>query len=226
MHRVRLVTRLVLMAALAAHAITALVVVAWRIRYPHDLEWMTGSVLDHVERVRLGQPLYTAPSARWIPFLYPPLYYWLGAALGGTAFACRMISVVAAIVQGAAVWFAARALSATKLWSAVSVLFFVAAFSFVGFWYDIERSDMLFGAIVLTAAVVLLHARNLRGHVVAGLLFTFATLAKQQAIFYLAGAGAGLLLATRASDTPTRRRDVVGFLVAGIVPLVALLAWA
>jgi hypothetical protein len=226
MHRVRLVARYVMFAALAAHAITALVVVVLRVRYPHDLEWMTGSVLDHVERVRAGQPIYTAPSARWIPFLYPPLYYWLGAALGGGAFACRMISVVAAIIEGVAVWLVARSLSATKLWSAAAVLVFIAAFPFVGFWYDIERSDTLFGAIVLGASAILLRARGVRGHVVAGLLFALGTLAKQQAVFYLAGAGAGLLLATRASDEPARRRDVAAFLVASGVPVVALFAIA
>lgn len=226
MHRLRLALRFLLIAALAAHAITALVVVVLRIGYPHDLEWMTGSVLDHVERVREGQPLYTAPSARWIPFLYPPLYYWLGAALGGGAFACRMISVVAAIVQGVAVWFAARSLSANRLWSATAVLVFIAAFPFVGFWYDIERSDTLFGAIVLVASAVLLRARGLRGHVVAGLLFALGTLAKQQAVFYLAGAAAGLVVATRASDAPTRRRDVAAFLAVSALPVMALFALA
>lgn len=226
MHRVRLVARYLMFAALAAHAITALVVVALRIRYPHDLEWMTGSVLDHVERVRAGQPIYTAPSARWIPFLYPPLYYWLGAALGGSAFACRLISVVAAVAEGIGVWLVARSLSATKLWSAVAVLVFIAAFPFVGFWYDIERSDTLFGGIVLVASAILLRARGVRGHVVAGLLFALGTLAKQQAVFYLAGAGAGLLVALRASDEPARRRDVVAFAVASGVPVVALLAIA
>jgi hypothetical protein len=226
MHRVRVLSRLVLTAALVVHALMALFVIAVRIRYPHDLEWMTGSLLDHVERVHEGKPLYTAPTARWIPFLYPPLFAWLGATFGGGAFACRMLSLVASIVQGALVWRASRSLAATRFWAAIAVLVFVAAFPFVGFWYDLERSDNLFGAVVLAGAVVLLRARSLRGHVAAGLLFALATLAKQQAVFYLVGAGAGLVVATRASDEPTRRRDVVAFVGAAALPLVALFGFA
>jgi hypothetical protein len=87
MQRLRVISRVVLAAALVAHALMAVFVIASRIRYPHDLEWMTGSVLDHVERVRNGVPVYTAPTARWIPFLYPPLFYWLGKAT--SARSCR-----------------------------------------------------------------------------------------------------------------------------------------
>ncbi|MDB5218196.1 MAG: hypothetical protein JWO86_6123 [Myxococcaceae bacterium] len=226
MHRVRTLSRGLLAAALLLHAFTALVVIGLRIRHPHDLEWMTGSVLDHVERVRMGEPLYTAPSARWIPFLYTPLFYWLGAVVGGGAFACRLISVVASIAQGVFVWWAARALGAKKAWAAAAVLVFVAAFPFVGFWYDLERGDNLCGALVMAGACALLRARSVRGHVLSGFLFVIAVLAKQQAIFYLAGSGLGLLLAKRASDEPTRNRDLAGFGLAAGLPLVALLALA
>lgn len=218
--------RVLLLAALALSAAMATFVIASRIRHPHDLEWMTGSVLDHVERVRQGRPLYTAPSGDWIPFLYPPLYYWVGAALGGSAFACRLLALAASIMQGAMAWKAARLLEATRLWSAVAVLIFVAAFPFVGFWYDVERSDTLYGAIVLAASVVLLGARSVRGYVAAGALFALAAVAKQQAVFYLAGAVAGLLVGMRAADQPVRRRDVVAFVAAAGVPLIVLVGIA
>jgi hypothetical protein len=226
MQRLRVISRVVLAAALVAHALMAVFVIASRIRYPHDLEWMTGSVLDHVERVRNGVPVYTAPTARWIPFLYPPLFYWLGAALGGGAFACRLVSVVATIAQGGLVWSAARALRADRVWSAVAVLVFVAAFPFVGFWYDIERGDNLCGALVLGGSVALMRARGLRGHVVAGVLLAVAVLAKQQAIFYVAGGAVGLVLAKRASDEPARPRDVIGFVLAAGAPIVGLVGIA
>lgn len=226
MQRLRRASRVLLVAALVGHALMALYVIASRVGYPHDLEWMTGSVLDHVERVRNGEPVYTAPTARWIPFLYPPLFYWLGSALGGGALACRLVSVVATLAQGGLVWSAARALDATKLWSAVAVLVFVAAFPFVGFWYDIERGDNLCGALVLAGAVALIRARGLRGHVLAGLLLAVAVLAKQQAIFYVAGGASGLVLARRASDGAARPRDLIGFVLAAGAPIAALVGIA
>ena len=36
--------------------------VSLRVAYPFELEWMEGGMLDHIERVRSGKPLYTPPS--------------------------------------------------------------------------------------------------------------------------------------------------------------------
>lgn len=218
--------RVALIAALAVHAVATVYVIAARLGHPGDLEWMTGAVLDHMERMREGKPLYTAPSAHWIPLLYPPLYYKLGALLGGGAIASRLLSVTATIAQGVLVWSASRALRASRFWSAVSVLVFVASFSFVGAWYDLERSDNLFGAIVLTGSVILLRSRRMPGLIVAGLVLGVGAFAKQQAVFYVAGAGLGLLAAMRAKEERPRPLDVVAFGVAAALPLAVLNAYA
>src|SRR5262245_34727973 len=73
--------RFAVLAAAATLTGMFLYVVLRRLAFPYELEWMTGSVMDHVERVREGQPLYAPPTADWIPYLYPPLYYWLAALL-------------------------------------------------------------------------------------------------------------------------------------------------
>ena len=52
-----------------------------RARYPFELEWMEGGVLDHVRVVLSGQPLYRAPSVEFTPFIYTPFYYAVCAAL-------------------------------------------------------------------------------------------------------------------------------------------------
>ncbi len=38
-----------------------------RLGYQCELEWMTGSVYDHIERIRDGKSVYTAPSLEWTP---------------------------------------------------------------------------------------------------------------------------------------------------------------
>ena len=53
-----------------------------RLFHPYDLEWMEGGMLVHALRVQQGLPLYVQPSADFVPFIYPPLYHWLVAALG------------------------------------------------------------------------------------------------------------------------------------------------
>ena len=57
--------------------------VAPRLSYPFDLEWMEGGMLVHALRLQQGLPLYTEPSAEWIPYIYPPLYPALIAAAAG-----------------------------------------------------------------------------------------------------------------------------------------------
>src|SRR5215472_15815165 len=76
------VTRWVRAAALAvtlAVAVDVVVIIAARIGYPYEVEWMSGAILDHVERVRNGAPLYGPPSAAFTPFIYTPGYYWVCA---------------------------------------------------------------------------------------------------------------------------------------------------
>jgi len=37
-----------------------LLTVMLRISYPYELEWMEGGVLEHIDRVRMGEPIYVA----------------------------------------------------------------------------------------------------------------------------------------------------------------------
>src|SRR5438105_3119648 len=83
-------------------------VVVQRFRVPVDVEWMTGSIRDHVERVRDGKAVYAAPSAEWIPFLYPPLYYWVSAMVAracSVMTACRAVSIASTL---GCTWLIAR----------------------------------------------------------------------------------------------------------------------
>lgn len=50
-----------------------------RVLYPFELEWMEGATVEHVLRVMEGRPLYVEPSLEFVPFVYTPLYAWLGA---------------------------------------------------------------------------------------------------------------------------------------------------
>ena len=45
---------------------------AFRLPHLFEIEWMEGSMVDHVRRVIDGQPLYVAPSLDFVPFIYPP----------------------------------------------------------------------------------------------------------------------------------------------------------
>src|SRR5690349_366009 len=100
-----------------------------RLFYPYELEWMTGSILDHVERVRAGLPIYAQPSPDWVPFMYPPLYYWICALVTKVLpgfLGCRLVSLAWTGVQAYCVWRLARRSSQSRFWAVLALGLFFA----------------------------------------------------------------------------------------------------
>jgi len=160
-------------------------VVIQRLRYSVEVEWMGGAILDHVERVRRGESVYVAPSARFIPFLYPPLYYWVSgfvARFTSVFVACRAVSLVATIANALFVAAIARRLGTSWFWSLVGAGLFFGGYSLTGFWYDIERCDSLAVTVLLAGAYAWARRPKDFGPIIAGALFAFAFLAKQQSV--------------------------------------------
>jgi hypothetical protein len=203
------VIRLVTLALCAGFVAMFVLVVARRFSYPYELEWMTGSILDHIERLRSGQPLYTEPSLDWTPFLYPPLYYWLAHVPSFQA--CRLLSLAATLGQGACVWRLARRNGATAAWSAIAMGLFFACFGLVGFYYDLERCDSLFVSIMTFGVVLLLETRTVGRAALAGAVFGLGFFAKQPALLFSLSAGAALLLRR------PKRLGIVFLALAGLV---------
>ena len=77
-------------AVVAGMFILMYVVVALsRLRYPYELEWIEGGMVNHVARLRSGQPLYGPPSLTFRPDIYTPLYFLVAAVVSvvaGTGF--------------------------------------------------------------------------------------------------------------------------------------------
>lgn len=161
-----------------------------RFGYTCDLEWMTGSIFDAVQRIHDGKPLYTAPSIAWTPFMYPPLYFWIVAKLmGAVSFytAARSVSIAATLVQAACVWRLAGHHGASREWKVIGVGVFFAAFGVTSFWYDLERVDSLFVAMMATGVVLLVERRGLVATFAAAALMGLGFFAKQPALAFLGG---------------------------------------
>ena len=175
-------------------------VVVQRFRHSVELEWMTGSILDHVERVTEGKPLYAAPSADWIPFLYPPLYYWLSALVArvtSIAVACRIVSIASTLASAALIARIAHSLGARRFWIGAALACFFGAYSYSGYWYDIERCDMLVVALLLFGTWLAVSRTSPTSTALAGFVVGLAFFAKQPAFFFLLF-GALAFLALRA----------------------------
>lgn len=191
-----------------------------RFQYPVELEWMSGGVLDHVERVGRGQPLYVAPSAAFIPFLYPPLYYWLSAIAAKAMTvqaACRLVSILATLATAALSHRAARKLGATPFWAGAATALFFGAYSLTGYWYDLERADLLMMAMLTGGLVLALGRRGLVTTALSGALVGGAFLAKQPALVFFVAAAIGLAVAKSG-------KRAVAFAAGGLVVLVPVVA--
>src|SRR5687767_7490299 len=164
---------------------------------------MEGGSLHQALRLQQGLPIYPAPSAEFVPFLYTPLYPALLAALGvvfplGYVLG-RVVSVLAVVAVGLGLWRLVGHEGKPRAHQAAAVGLWCAGYVFSFRWYDVARADSLFLALLLWGLLLLRSARGRpRRAVLAGLLVALAFWTKQTAaVFVLASGLAALLVAPR-----------------------------
>ena len=172
--------------ALSAAAVACYLAVALaRIGSPAELEWMEGGVSMHVQRVLDGHSVYGPPSIGFTPYLYTPLFYYVGAAfravLGSGLWPLRLVSLVSSIALMTAV--ARLAWTETRSrWAAVASAGVLAAcFSAGGAWLDVARVDTLCLALLFWSLAIARTARRWPVAMAAGALAAAAVMTKQVA---------------------------------------------
>lgn len=163
-------------------------IMATRVAYPLDLEWMEGGLLYEASRIRDGLPVYAPPEQGYVPFPYPIGYPLLLAALGwvfGVTYPLARIVSIAATAAAAMllarevhVHFKGNRVS----WLAAAFVLgaLAAGFHVVDGWYDLARVDSLAAALVVAAAALVAEERLSKGRaVVVALLLTASVLTKQ-----------------------------------------------
>jgi Dolichyl-phosphate-mannose-protein mannosyltransferase len=204
----RLVIAVVAGMFIAMYVVVALL----RLRYPYELEWIEGGMVNHVARLRSGQPLYGAPSLTFTPDIYTPLYFVVAAVVSvvaGTGFvALRLVSIVASLVLLAALAKLAHRETNDSVAAFVAAGLFAACYRISGAWLDIAREDTLCIALLFCGLVVARDARTARRGVAAGVLMTLSFLTKQVALLPAIGVALFLVAARRGRST------IVGYAVA------------
>lgn len=182
--------RALLIATAGVFLAATVAIAVLRLGYPYALEWMEGGSLAMARRVAAGLPLYSSPRLEWTPFVYPPLYYWLAAALGkvlGAGFApLRLISLLATLGTYGLIFDLVRRRTEGWLWAMLGAGLYAACFEIGGGWFDIGRIDSLYVFFLLLAVELLDAMPDRRGHALAALAFVAAFLTKQSALLALA----------------------------------------
>ena len=168
-----------------------------RMFYPYQLEWMEGAGLVQVSRLLAGKALYVSPSVDFVPLIYPPLYFYVSAAiarLSGLGFgALRFVSFLSSAICATIIYLAVKEKTNNKFAALLGAGCFAATFMLTGQWFDIARTDMLAAALSMLGIYLArepVHEtlqsprsfRTIYGVLLSGLVFAFAFFTKQSAL--------------------------------------------
>ncbi len=157
-----------------------------RASYPFDVEWMEGAMVDHVRIIAEHGHPYIEPSLDFAPFIYNPLYYYVGYVVswftGIDYFALRFVSIVG--------WLGTMALSMelvrreSRSWFAgvATAGLLAATYAITDGWHDLARVDSLLLALMMLSLVLARFARGRRGWLLAGFALFLAFGVKQVAL--------------------------------------------
>jgi 4-amino-4-deoxy-L-arabinose transferase-like glycosyltransferase len=186
MKKTKLFLRYVLLAISVWYLLVYFYMVYYRIQYPFELEWIEGGLLGEVQRIVNGQAVYTAPSLEFVPFIYPPLFFYLSALVsqlfGATFFSLRLVSFLASLISFACIFLTVIEETGNKFIALTSVCFFAAAFRVTGAWMDIARVDSLFVALLFLFIYFIRHSNSTQAFILAGFFAALALLTKQTAL--------------------------------------------
>lgn len=161
-------------------------VVAHRIFYPYELQWMEGGSVELVHRLVHGHTLYTSPTLRFTPWPYPPLYFALSAGVAkvvGVGFVpLRLVSTAASLGVLALIFVLVHQETGNVAAAVFSAGVYASTFRLAGAWFDIGRVDSLWLLLCLSAIVVARRARSWRAGAVVGLLLFLACFTKQDGL--------------------------------------------
>jgi hypothetical protein len=165
---------------------TYLVLVFVRIRYPFELEWMEGGLVDQVNRILAGKALYVRPSPEFVPFAYPPVYFYVAAlassVLGAGFLAARLVSVVSSLGCFLIIFLFVKRETGSRFSGLLASGLFAATYRLSGDWLDIARVDSLFLFLLLAALYLIRFKSSPGSYVLAGALISLSFLTKQTAM--------------------------------------------
>ena len=156
------------------------------IRFPFALEWMEGGILDHVQRILMGQRVYGAPALDFSPFIYSPLYFYICAGMSfitGFGFeTLRFISFLASVGSLCMIYLLVRRETSNTFAGATAAFFFAATYRISGPYFDMGRVDSLFLFFFLAALYLVKICKTKPLMVLAAFLACASCLTKQSAL--------------------------------------------
>ena len=164
--------------------------VSKRLFYPFELEWLEGYFLSAIVRVINGKTLYPAPNETFVPFLYPPVYYWvcglLAKMFGPVFWVPRAVSFFSSVLSGLLIYKFVFIETRSRFVAFTAVGLFFACYGISDFWYDLARVDSLFLLFLLSGLfLVKYHNSSFYGLFFSIIMLSLAFYTKQAAVFFI-----------------------------------------
>ena len=193
----RLAAALAGLVAIGAYLLVAL----RRLDYPFALEQLEGNSLVEVHRILAGQALYPAPSVGYVPDGYPPLYFYVSAAvarvLGASYLTLRLVSLTSSLACFALLARLVQRETGSIAAGVGAAGVFAATYFAAGDWLDIGRVDSLFLALSIGGLYAVRWMSRTPGAIAAGILLAAAALTKQTGLAELVAVPGVLLFGPR-----------------------------
>ncbi len=198
--RLRRISWLVCLGLLAATSLWELKVVGFcvshRLRYPFELSWMEGALVDHARRLAAGGSIYAPPSAEFVPLLYTPVSHhvasWLIRAGVDGFRATRLVSILSLVgATGVGMWLVTRA-TRHKLMSLLVPVLVAGTYFDVDAYYDVARPDNLMVLFCMLAVAALTASSAMIATPLFVIFASLAIFAKQPAAVFVAALLLGL----------------------------------
>lgn len=182
-----------------------LVLAVLHLQFPYALEWIEGSMLDHVRRAVSGEPIYVSPTPEFVPAIYPPLYYYCAAALahviGLGLLPLRLVSLAASLGSLMLIFLIVSRASESRPAGILAAGLFAATYQAGGPYLDMGRIDSLFLFFFLATVYLIRFRTSWHGQAMAGIMLACAVLTKQTALLLALPLIFCSLLFSRAAGT-------------------------
>lgn len=141
-----------------------------RLRYPYELDQLEGYNFLSALRLFHGQTLYPRPSLEFIPYMYPPGYYYvcslLGRLMGMSIQTMRVTSILSALGCFVAIYGLVLSEVRRHVPAIAAAGLYAGCYVICQEWFDVGRLDSLFVLLVLLAIYA---TRRLHPAIAAGL---------------------------------------------------------
>jgi len=199
--------RLALMGLAIAGGLLFIVLGLMHMRYPVEMDFIEGAMMDQVARLARGEAMYVAPTAQYVPLAYMPLYTSLVAIIGhifGVDFwNGRIVSYFATLgVTGLIAYNVGRE-TKDKRWGVIAGGLYLMGYGVAsGGHFDAIRPDSLMLCFALSGLTLLRWRQGTASTVTAALIMVLGFFTKQHGMWFIFVAMIHLLVNERHRLAP------------------------